>query len=873
MTTFRWLHLSDLHRTRDQTGSAILWPRLRQKFLEDLEVVSKLSGPWDAVFFTGDLTFSGASEEFKMLDDILKEIWQSLSTLRSTPILLPVPGNHDLKRPTHLSAGHQILKIWDEKTDLHDDFFKNEKDEYRKQVSTLFTQYSQWLRHTPLVNHDSFTHGALPGDFSRTLDTPNDLKIGVVGLNSAYQQVDRHDYSGKIFLHPQQVHQACGGDADKWRAKHDFAFLLIHHPIDWLSSRSKDFFYSEIAPPGRFNLILHGHLHENASLFCAKGGSQGQQIYQAASLFGVENWGEKGELRNHGYYAGRLELIDSTAKITLFPRKAEKIVSGEWAINVDTLQGTDAHHAIRLDLQVHRRPAEITHAEEAGSSGEGELLIYRKEQQPDRAPVKRPPKGPKPDPRLRIAILATGRDAPGVNACIRSLVRVAAARGIDVIGIQNGFSGLAKATEVRVLRGSREHLDILRNHGGAEDRRSRNEDAAKDQISAMAAQISPPISAELDARPFFFYNRDFAEFKPDTADKELLRKVNKNLMRQVSMIIHRGGSILLSGQCPELRIPALRDDVLAQMKSAIELHNVTHLVIIGGGGSSTAACHLARYLNREAQAGDHRCRIIVIPASVENDLFGLTDATIGYDTALKTTVECIDFLRDTGDAMVSPYFVEIAAENSNMLAAEAAIASGAEFLYAPLGKEDEGPMDFAEKFAEAETKGKEMWGNQPVRKTNIIIVKEHEVDELKKALKSFLDEASLEGERPVNLHRLPHGGPPTARDRVIATLFGHHVAAAIAEERLFISGDAERDPFSGAGLESPLLVSIAGTQTGWSRLVLVGEKLDVSRNQRIVESFEKYGEGEDATSQQVVARLQRVLGEVSRSYFGSSSSS
>ncbi len=46
-----------------------------------------------------------------------------------------------------------------------------------------------------------------------------------------------------------------------------------------------------------------------------------------------------------------------------------------------------------------------------------------------------------PRPR-RIAVLTAGGDAPGMNAAVRSVVRVAGAAGVDVIGVQRGFEGL-----------------------------------------------------------------------------------------------------------------------------------------------------------------------------------------------------------------------------------------------------------------------------------------------------------------------------------------------------------------------------------------------------------------------------------------------
>ena len=42
----------------------------------------------------------------------------------------------------------------------------------------------------------------------------------------------------------------------------------------------------------------------------------------------------------------------------------------------------------------------------------------------------------------RIAILTSGGDAPGMNACLRSAVRFALSSGLEVYGVLRGFKGL-----------------------------------------------------------------------------------------------------------------------------------------------------------------------------------------------------------------------------------------------------------------------------------------------------------------------------------------------------------------------------------------------------------------------------------------------
>ena len=42
----------------------------------------------------------------------------------------------------------------------------------------------------------------------------------------------------------------------------------------------------------------------------------------------------------------------------------------------------------------------------------------------------------------RIAVLTSGGDSPGMNPAIRAVVRTAVGQGLEVLGVQKGYSGL-----------------------------------------------------------------------------------------------------------------------------------------------------------------------------------------------------------------------------------------------------------------------------------------------------------------------------------------------------------------------------------------------------------------------------------------------
>ena len=51
----------------------------------------------------------------------------------------------------------------------------------------------------------------------------------------------------------------------------------------------------------------------------------------------------------------------------------------------------------------------------------------------------------------KIAVLTSGGDAPGMNACIRSIVRTASKRNVEVYGIQYGYQGLIE-NNLKILK-------------------------------------------------------------------------------------------------------------------------------------------------------------------------------------------------------------------------------------------------------------------------------------------------------------------------------------------------------------------------------------------------------------------------------------
>jgi len=326
---FSWLHLTDFHY--GLKGQKSLWPNLRQPFLDDLPKLYERCGPWQAVLFTGDLAQNGKPEEFSEFQaEVLGRLWDTLKELDSGDAkLLAVPGNHDLLRPDPKAEANEDNPALDRLLEMDgfpriaEKFWDNPDGQYRGVINEAFAAYQDWWNANPHPPKDMQT-GLLPGDFACTLEPPG-LRIGIVGLNTAFLQLQGGDYQGKLVWDARQLQAACGGAVDDWQNKHDFCLLLTHHGMDWLTPEAQQHGDSEIVPAGRFAVHLFGHQHETRLTSTRRGGSpNASRLFQGCSVFGMEKFGEPPTIqRSHGYAAGRIEIdAQGQASLRFWPRIA-----------------------------------------------------------------------------------------------------------------------------------------------------------------------------------------------------------------------------------------------------------------------------------------------------------------------------------------------------------------------------------------------------------------------------------------------------------------------------------------------------------------------------------------------------------------------
>lgn len=229
--------------------------------------------------------------------------------------------------------------------------------------------------------------------------------------------------------------------------------------------------------------------------------------------------------------------------------------------------------------------------------------------------------------------------------------------------------------------------------------------------------------------------------------------------KDVSDIIGKGGTILYSARCAEMRT----DEGIDKAVGTCNKYGIDGLVVVGGDGSFAGAQKLA----------DKGINAIGVPGTIDLDI-ACTEYTIGFDTAVNTAMEAIDKVRDTSTSHERCSIIEVMGRNAGYIALWCGIASGAEDVLLP-EKYDYDEQTIINHIIETRKKGK---------KHHIIINAEgigHS-----QAMAKRIEAATGIGTRATILGHMQRGGSPSCKDRMYATIMGAYAVD------LLISGKTKR---------------------------------------------------------------------------------
>ncbi len=215
--------------------------------------------------------------------------------------------------------------------------------------------------------------------------------------------------------------------------------------------------------------------------------------------------------------------------------------------------------------------------------------------------------------------------------------------------------------------------------------------------------------------------------------------------RDVSDTIERGGTILYTARCAEMRT----EEGQKRAAEVCRKHGIDGLVVIGGDGSFAGAQKLANL----------GINTVGVPGTIDLDI-ACTEYTIGFDTAVNTAMEAIDKVRDTSTSHERCSIIEVMGRNAGYIALWCGIANGAEDILLP-EKYDYDEQKIINNIIENRKKGK---------KHHIIINAEgigHSTSMAKR-----IEAATGIETRATILGHMQRGGSPTCKDRVYASIMG-----------------------------------------------------------------------------------------------------
>ena len=245
MTGLTWLHLSDWHQKgaefdRQVVLSALLKDiRERTKISPDLEKI-------DFVVFSGDVAFSGKSEEYQAAK---KQFFQPILDacgLKPSQLFI-VPGNHDLDRNEFRLLPRELTKPLGSERDVQKWLTD---DRGRSRLLEPFQAFASFVKEYTAQEQPDYA------DVRRI--KIGEKEIALLGLNSAWicgRNNAKIGDKGFVIVGEPQIHGILEGIADA-----DLKIVVLHHPFDWLTEFDCNRIETRIRQGCDF--ILRGHQHK-----------------------------------------------------------------------------------------------------------------------------------------------------------------------------------------------------------------------------------------------------------------------------------------------------------------------------------------------------------------------------------------------------------------------------------------------------------------------------------------------------------------------------------------------------------------------------------------------------------------------------------
>lgn len=239
---FTWLHLADLHLRNSTSWDSNF---VLKNMISDIHLLQLDNNiQIDAIFITGDLTYSGQIEEFDLFNQFLAE----LIHVTKVPIerCYCVPGNHDLDRSVIDKEATAFRKnLLSDTTSSQLEKVQSDENTMKHLIAPL-DNFSRYVVLPTKINHEKIF-------YTEKLILPElPIDISILGLNSAWLSYD----DGPPIVGRRQVQEAIEEIDRK-----SYIIGLIHHPLTLLLEWDQESVFD--ITDFHLDILLRGHCHRS----------------------------------------------------------------------------------------------------------------------------------------------------------------------------------------------------------------------------------------------------------------------------------------------------------------------------------------------------------------------------------------------------------------------------------------------------------------------------------------------------------------------------------------------------------------------------------------------------------------------------------
>ncbi|MDE0183901.1 MAG: metallophosphoesterase [Candidatus Poribacteria bacterium] len=309
-----WLHISDIHlrATTEWQQDVVL-----KSMCRNIEEQRKSGTVADFILVTGDIAFSGKSEEYALAEKFFDGLQASSGVPKER--IFCVAGNHDIDRDRqkYCFQGTRNIVCEPSKVDCFLAGGENLDTLLLRQENYRQFQDSYFAGQERIPTNDGL------GYVSRL--EFNEIQLAIVGLDSAWLSEGGADDQGKLLIGERQAISAIEL-AQRGNNPPTLILGMAHHPLHFLQDFDRQPVQNRIEQ--EFHFFHCGHLHEPEAHVNGAGRSGCLTLVAGASF-------ETRQARN-AYYVVKLDLLHATRSVESYQYNP---ISGEfWLETVNDFQ-------------------------------------------------------------------------------------------------------------------------------------------------------------------------------------------------------------------------------------------------------------------------------------------------------------------------------------------------------------------------------------------------------------------------------------------------------------------------------------------------------------------------------------------------------